>query len=136
MIDNLTDAIAHEKKEAENYTITSNALYEDFYQVSLNCQELANYHEQLAEWLTELQERREADRWIPVSERLPEEKINPYTADFDDVLCTTDWGDVQAVKFGTPILLNKPHFWLGGVIMDKHIIAWQYKPKPYESEDK
>lgn len=73
----------------------------------------------------------EKNRWIPVSEGLPEEKINPYTTDFDEVLCTTDWGDVQAFKFGTPILHHEPHFWLGGAIMDEHIIAWQYKPEPY-----
>ena len=29
-------------------------------------------YEQLALWLEELKARREADRWIPVSERLPE----------------------------------------------------------------
>ena len=62
MIDNLTDAIAYERKEAEIFTETSNALYRDFYQISLNCQERADYHEQLASWLTELQERREADK--------------------------------------------------------------------------
>ena len=70
--------------------------------------------------------------WIPVSERLPEEKINPYTTDFDEVLCTTNWGEVLSLKFGTPILHNKPHFWLGGGIMDEHITAWQYKPEPYK----
>lgn len=74
----------------------------------------------------------ELPRWIPVSERLPEEKINPYTNDFDEVLCTTDWGEVVALKFGTPLIHNKPHFWLGGAIMDEHIIAWQYKPEPYK----
>lgn len=73
--------------------------------------------------------------WIPVSERLPEERINPYTTDFDEVLCTTDWGDVQAFKFGTPIIHHKPHFWLGGAIMDEHILAWQYKPEPYQKGD-
>ncbi len=75
---------------------------------------------------------RPQDQWIPVSERLPEEKINSYTTDFDEVLCTTDWGEVVALKFGTPILHHKPHFWLGGAIMDEHIIAWQYKPEPYK----
>ena len=68
-------------------------------------------------------EEKTKGEWIPVSERLPEEKINPYT---------TDWGDVQAFKFDTPIIHHKPHFWLGGAIMDEHIIAWQYKPEPYK----
>ena len=35
-----------------------------------NCLECASEHEQLALWLEELKARREADRWIPVSERL------------------------------------------------------------------
>ena len=74
----------------------------------------------------------ELPRWIPISEGLPEEKINPYTNDFDEVLCTTDWGEVIALKYGTPILHHEPHFWLGGSIMDEHIIAWQYKPEPYQ----
>ena len=74
-------------------------------------------------------------KWIPVSERLPEEKINLYTSDFDEVLCTTDWGEVRAFKFGTPILHHEPHFWLGGAIMDKHIIAWQPLPEPYKEAD-
>lgn len=80
-------------------------------------------------------EERPTGEWIPVSERLPKEKINPYTTDFDEVLCTTDWGEVIALKFGTPILHHKPHFWLGGAIMDEHIIAWQYKPEPYKKGD-
>lgn len=35
-------------------------------------EDCANEHKQLAEWLKELKERREKDRWILVSERLPE----------------------------------------------------------------
>jgi len=35
----------------------------------------ARNHEQLADWLTELQERREADRWISVKERMPEPRV-------------------------------------------------------------
>lgn len=91
--------------------------------------ELQEHNKKLIKQLEEVE--RPQGEWIPVSERLPEEKINPYTTDFDEVLCTTDWGDVQAFKFGTPILHHKPHFWLGGAIMDEHIIAWQYKPEPY-----
>lgn len=74
--------------------------------------------------------------WIPVSERLPEEKLfNPsgsdFGFDFEEVLCTTIWGDVRAYKFGKPRGHDKPHFWLGGGIMDEYVIAWQYKPEPY-----
>lgn len=106
-----------------------------------DCEECANEHEQLAEWLTELKERREADKWIPVSERLPEEKLfNPsgsdFGFDFEEVLCTTIWGDVRAYKFGKPMGHDKPHFWLGGGIMDEYVIAWQYKPEPYQKGGK
>lgn len=132
----LNEAIAHERKEAENYTITSNALYKDYYKVSLNCQKCADYHEQLAEWLTELQERREADRWIPVSERLPNtlgvynvtrKIIEGETSYVISDACYFDgqntWHADTGVNHGRPYLTD--------------VIAWQPLPKPYkESEDK
>jgi len=74
----------------------------------------------------------ELPRWIPVSEGLPEEKINPRTNDFERVLCTTIWRDVKAYKFGKPIGQDKPHFWLGNVIMDEYVTAWQPLPEPYQ----
>lgn len=75
--------------------------------------------------------------WILVSERLPEEKMfNPsgsdFGFDFEEVLCTTIWGDVRPYKFGKPIGHDKPHFWLGGGIMDEYVIAWQELPEPYK----
>lgn len=78
-------------------------------------------------------------KWTPISEGLPEEKLfNPsgsdFGFDFDEVLCTTIWGDVRAYKFGKPEGHDKPHFWLGGGIMDEYVIAWQYKPEPYKKE--
>lgn len=80
---------------------------------------------------------RSQGNWIPVSERLPEEKFCPsgsdyYGYDFDSVLCSTVWGDVREYKFGKPIGYDKPHFWFGGGIMDEYVIAWQYKPEPYK----
>lgn len=75
--------------------------------------------------------------WIPVSERMPEEKQvfssgSDFGFDFEEVLCTTIWGDVRSYKFGKPIGHDKPHFWFGGGIMDEYVIAWQYKPEPYK----
>jgi len=77
-------------------------------------------------------------RWIPCSERLPEEKMNPNTSDFELVICTTTFGDVRAYRFGTPIGWNEPHFWNGIGIMDGYVLAWMPLPEPYktESEDK
>ena len=84
---------------------------------------------------------RESERpkgeWIPISERLPEEKLlnlsgSDFGFDFEEVLCTTIWGNVRSYKFGTPIGHDKPHFWLGGGIMDEYVIAWQYNPEPYK----
>lgn len=74
-------------------------------------------------------------KWIPVSERLPEEKINPNTRDFEKVLCTTIWGDVRHYKYGKPIGHDKPHFWHGTGIMDEYVIAWQPLPEPYKEAD-
>ena len=80
---------------------------------------------------------RSQDVWIPVCERSPEEKwFNPsgsdFGFDFEEVLCTTIWGNVRAYKFGKPIGHDKPHFWLGGRIMDEYVTAWQPLPEPYK----
>lgn len=72
------------------------------------------------------------NKWIPVSERLPEEKTNPNTHDFEEVLCSTTFGDVRVYKFGTPWGWEKPHFWHGGGIMDEYVEAWMPKPEPWE----
>jgi hypothetical protein len=71
------------------------------------------------------------DKWTPVSEGLPKEKINPITNDFENVLCSTVWGDVRTYSFGKPRGCDKPHFWHHG-IMDEYVIAWQYAPELYK----
>lgn len=77
-------------------------------------------------------EKRPQGEWISVSERLPEEKINPNTNDLEKVLCSTIWGDVRPYKYGKPIGYDKAHFLLGGRIMDEYVIAWQPLPEPYK----
>lgn len=81
-----------------------------------------------------LREQRPHGEWVPVSKRLPEEKINPITNDFEDVLCTTIWGDVRHYRYGKPIKHDKAHFWYGLEIMDKDVIAWMPLPEPYKKE--
>ena len=74
----------------------------------------------------------EKTQWIPVSERLPEEKINENTSDFEYVLCTTTFGDVRPYKFGQTIGWSEPHFWHWNSMMDKYVVAWCELPEPYQ----
>lgn len=78
----------------------------------------------------------EKEQWIPCGERLPEEKINPNTLDFEKVLCTTTFGDVRAYAFGTPTGMKEPHFWNGPTCVDEYVVAWQYVPEPYQGDGK
>ena len=146
MIDNLKDAISHCKEVAEMNRKEAEELREYGEHVSppnqpynipvKACLECANEHEQLASWLTELAERREADKWTSVKEGLPEEKKDANTNDFAEVLCTTIFGGVRLYKYGTRIGDKQAHFWYGYGIFDSEIIAWKPKPEPYkESED-
>lgn len=73
-------------------------------------------------------------RWIPVTEQLPEEKINQNTLDFEYVLCATTFGDVRPYKFGRRIGQGEPHFWNGGGYVDTYITYWQPLPKPPKGE--
>lgn len=79
------------------------------------CLERAEHNEQLAAWLTELQERREADRWISVNERIP--------ANTDRYLVTYSNGEVDAC------------FYCYGFISGNEVTHWKHLPKGYESED-
>lgn len=81
---------------------------------------------------SKIENARMQGKWIPVGERLPEEKINPMTNDFEIVLCSTVWDVVRPYKYGKPIGHDKAHFWYGGIIMDEYITAWQPLPEPYK----
>ena len=76
------------------------------------------------------QGKADAMTWVSVEERLPEEKINQNTLDFEYVLCATTFGDVRALKFGTPIGWKKPHFWNGCGVMDRYVTHWMPLPEP------
>jgi hypothetical protein len=68
--------------------------------------------------------------WISVKDRLPEEKENWITLDYQQVICCCDFGgdpiriDVRTYGFG------KGHFWHGPQIMDGVVTHWQYFPEP------
>lgn len=81
-------------------------------------------------------EDRTKGEWVPVSEKLPEEKINPNTNDFVEVLCSTVFGNVRVYKYGKPMGYSKAHFWDWGEIMDEYVKAWQPLPEPYKEGSK
>lgn len=69
--------------------------------------------------------------WIPCSERLPEEKINPVTKDFYEYQVTfqsEDVTDVRHYKFGNG------HWWNGPGIMDEYITAWREPLEAYHGQ--
>lgn len=61
--------------------------------------------------------------WISVTERLPDEKINPNTTDYEYVLCATAFGDVRAYQFG------RGHFLHGFGVMDEYVTHWMPLPE-------
>lgn len=112
----LNEAIAHAREVAKDRNETANltpTVYGDYIN---SCRECAREHEQLASWLEELEQRREADKWIPVSEKLPEK-------DGKFLICTAS-GFVESSIF------------MFGKFSIPYVIAWKSLPKPYESEDK
>lgn len=116
----LNEAIKHCHEKAEEIRKANEEMPTDC-KLSEDLCECANEHEQLANWLAELQERREADRWIPVSERLPEES-NFYLVTIADKYTTY----VNTLFF----MISTADMWEH----DKRVIAWKPLPKPYESE--
>ena len=128
MIDNLEYAIAHAKEVAKkNKTLAKT--YESFKDYGnpkssitaghKRCLECAENHEQLAAWLTELAERREADRWnvIHSKEDLPKES--------GKCLVSLDFGDVSIDYYDKD--------W-GFVCYVGNVVAWKPKPEPYKKE--
>ena len=118
MITTLEEAIKHCHEKAEELRESADLCMLGT-EIRNECLECAKEHEQLAEWLTELKERREADKWIPVSERLPEYS-GLYLISVDDVVTVANFTGTYFMHRG------------GGRV---EVYAWKPLPKPYgESE--
>lgn len=84
-----------------------------------------------ANTIEELSEKLKNGGWIPCSERLPEEKINPVTKDFYEYQVTfqsEDVTDVRHYKFGNG------HWWNGPGIMDEYVTAWRESLEAYHGQ--
>ena len=122
----LDEAISHARENAEELRTNSLVMIVngDSQEEREACLECALEHEQLADWLTELQERREADRWIPVSERLPEESLNSVIG----------WDSYRERCVFVQYIDG--HFQITGNDESFNIVAWKPLPKPYKENDK
>ena len=104
----------------------------------MDLKDLAAEHGQLADWLNELKilrekvrtllEKQEADRWIPVTERLPKE----------DCECRVTEGDFKYV-FDCHWNNHKKQFevwshYQDGYLPITNVTAWKLKEAPYTEE--
>lgn len=92
MIDNLDEIIANERESVKAWRemaeVFKNAKEPEAERrfTESKCLKNAEEDERLVELLEELKARREADRWIPVSEKLPDKKGRCLVlTDYDDV---------------------------------------------------
>lgn len=102
----LEEAIAHAKEMSENQYI---------------CEECQKEHRQLADWLEELKSLREKSKWIPCSERLPENAMN-VIAQFSD-------GTVTELRYAGNGIFEGIYEYSTRVI-----IAWMPLPEPYKEK--
>ena len=82
----------------------------------------------ISDVIKEIKRQSKIGGWIPCSERLPEEKINPVTNDFYEYQVTFKSDkvtDVRHYKFG------RGHWWNCGQNMDKYVTAWREPLEAY-----
>lgn len=79
-------------------------------------------------WVKDIIRKHMNDGWIPVDERLPEEKANPVSQDFYEYQVTAKFGNVKDVRH---YKYGNGHWWHGPGIVDQYVIAWRENPKPY-----
>ena len=82
-------------------------------------------------FVTDIIRKHMNDGWIPVEERLPDEKTNPVTLDFYEYQTTAKFGDITDVRY---YKYGNGHWWHGPGIVDQYVIAWRDNPEPYCAE--
>lgn len=71
-------------------------------------------------------------KWIPVDERLPEDKVNPITRDAYVYPVTVDLGGATDIRYYS---FCRGHWYnQGPKEMDELVMAWQERPEPYNPE--
>lgn len=110
----------------------------DYEEAADAIEELSRTHDADAkeiEWLKKcLQDLPKPPRWISVEERLPEQRINQNTLDFEYALCATTFGDVRPYKYGRRIGQGDAHFWNGAGYVDAYVTHWMPLPEPPKEE--
>ena len=71
-------------------------------------------------------------RWIPVTERLPEEKINPNTNNFYSYEVTAVFGKITDIRY---YCFGRGKWWNGPGDVSEYVKAWREKPEPYKDEE-
>ena len=91
------------------------------------CAKCAEQHRQLVEWLKELKQLREQTRWIPVSERLPEDE--------ELVLFSTKTDRVFEGRFFVDKTNLQWYAYRNKAFAYNNVVtAWLPLPKPYKAE--
>lgn len=67
--------------------------------------------------------------WIPVTDRLPEDGVNPITRDSYVYPVVVNLGRVTDVRYYS---YNQGHWHNGSKIMDYMVLAWMQRPEPYQ----
>ena len=142
----LDEAIKHAEEVAEEKE--EQAWEAQLQEEYITCKDCAKEHRQLAEWLKELKQLRKqpkTGRWIPCSERLPEER-DWYLAVFEEV----DTGFIGLpyiadYLMGKHTIYTTEDGWIihnctdikGGAseyYKKLRCVAWQPLPEPYKAE--